>query len=101
MNCFIILFFLLCCNGGCNGCDHNHRHDCDDRRSGDSCNICDKPCHNCEREDRDCDCEKDRNRDRDRDRDCDRDRDRDRDDMTPPPWIKSNYANGDSCGCEK
>ena len=79
MNCFIILFFLLCCNGGCNGCEHNHRHDCDDRRTGDSCNICDKPCHNCEREDRDCD----------------------RDGMTPPPWIKSNYANGDSCGCEK
>lgn len=77
MNSFIILFFLLYCNGGCNGCEHNHWHDSDDRRTGDSCNICDKPCHNCERDDRD------------------------RDDMTPPPWIKSNYANGDSCGCEK
>ena len=39
-------------------------------------------------------------RDRDRDRDWDRDRDRDRDSsMTPPPWVRSNYSNGDTCSC--
>ena len=56
----------------------------------------------------DCGCDRDRDRDRERDRDWDRDRDRDRDwdrdrgrdsSMTPPPWVRSNYSNGDTCSC--
>mgnify|MGYP006957492766 CR=1 FL=1 len=85
---WIILFLLFC--GGChngagflnNGCGCGRGRDCD-RDEG---------------RDRDCD------RDRGRDCDCDRGRDRGRDSdcgMTPPPWIRSNYANGDTCGCEE
>lgn len=73
-------------------------------------NNCNDDCRG--RDDRDFDRNRNRNVDRNRNRDFDRDRDnrdnrdrnRDRDcnnGMTPPPWTRSNYSNGDTCGCEE
>lgn len=98
------------------GCEEDKdRHDC--KEHVDACsnspippimpiveNICndDRRC----REDRDFDRNRNRDCDRNRNRDCDKDRDRNRDrdcncGMTPPPWTRSNYSNGDTCGCEE
>lgn len=33
--------------------------------------------------------------------DRDWDYDRNRSGNTPPPWVRSNYSNGDTCGCEE
>ena len=105
---WIILFLLFC--GGCHngagflnracGCDGGRDRDCDGGRDRDRDCGCDGG------RDRDCDRGRDRDCDRGRDRDCDCDRGRDRGrdsdcGMTPPPWIRSNYANGDTCGCEE
>lgn len=97
---WIILFLLFC--GGChngagflnNGCGCGRGRDCDRDEGRD---------RDCDRDrGRDCDCGCDGGRDRDCDRDGGRDRGRDSDcGMTPPPWIRSNYANGDTCGCEE
>ena len=88
---WIILFLLFCggngsfLNGGC-GCNRGRNND-------NGCG-CDRDGGNGRGRDRDNDCGCGR------DRDGDNGRGRDRE-MTPPPWIRSNYNNGDTCGCEE
>ncbi len=113
--CNVIILFLLFCNGcGCsnnysssnNSCSGNSGSSCgsDNRRSMTSCGNDNSQGGDSVIQTRsaDCGCDRDRDcgcdRDRDRDRDWDRDRDRDSS-MTSPPWVRSNYSNGDTCSC--
>ncbi len=90
MCCSYIILFLLLNNGSYNRCGCNNGFGYNNRgyygrRNGDG-RDCDSDC------------------DRDSDRDCDRNRSREADcncGMTPPPWTRSNYSNGDTCGCEE
>lgn len=125
---FIILFLLLCNSNGNNNCRGGGRvQGCgrdmgsglggnEDRRS-DDCNckndvspnipipqilpIVDNNCNDDRRCRDDVDFDRNRNRDFDRDRDRNRDRDCNCGMTLPPPWTRSNYSNGDTCGCEE
>ncbi len=90
--CNWIILFLLFCNGGCGsflnggsnngcGCGSNRNNGCGcgsngvNGRSGYGRNGSDCGCG--------CGGNDDRNQN------------------TPPPWVRSNYSNGDTCGCEE
>ncbi len=107
MGSWIIFLLLFCCNNrtACNDCDNgctcdnvrrNNDCGCDtvnarNRDFDDDC-VCDR------RDERDCGCDR---RD-ERSYDCDR-RDSRREDRwdNGPVWTRTNYTNGDTCGCEE
>ena len=98
---WIVLFLLLCSGGGgCNGsgrsglgcgCNGNVRNTSDCGCNGSVRNASDCGCGGNSNEG--CGCGGSDNRDWDYDRN--------RGQNTPPPWIRSNYSNGDTCGCEE
>ena len=85
--CSFVILFLLFFNGGCMQCcgtEHTGRcrHGVEPRRENEGCGCREKR-EIQSRNTSDCGC------------------DERREAVTPPPWVKSNYANGDTCGCEE
>ncbi len=81
-------------------------NDCDDNRRCREDRDCNRDRNrDCGREpNRDCGREPNRDCGREPNRDYGRDRNREREGncgMTQPPWTRSNYSNGDTCGCEE
>ena len=87
--CNFIILFLLFCNGGCGHCNGIERIGCNRGCAESNCENRHCGCsHRGEsviqpRNNSDCGCEERR------------------DSSAPPPWVKSNYNNGDTCGCEE
>lgn len=107
--CNWIILFLLFCNGGCGnflsgngrgnndndgcGCGNNRRGSGWDNGRGNGRGNNDND---------DCGCDNNDNRSgRGGFDNRDWDNERNRNGNTPPPWVRSNYSNGDTCGCEE
>lgn len=108
--CNWIIIFLLFCNGGLGGnsranegcgCGNSGRGNDWDNGSGRSNDWGNGNGRSHDNDD--CGCDNNNNRGgRGNGYDNrDWDYDRNRSGNTPPPWVRSNYSNGDTCGCEE